>query len=452
MPLPLLIHKKENNTMNKSLIAVAVATALGAAAPVFALTLDESNGKTVSLDIESMVGNFSTSEDYLGEGGKDWQEAYLKAVLNGAQSMDGGTLYGGLGAIALGTFGDGDAGGYTNGDESRVALDSAFVGWKTADESIDFSVGRQIFQLGDGFLIAGDAISLGEGLEDAFGVDIDRGGAYYLAGQKSFSNTAILRFDPAGNLRGDLFWLKSDNPFHQDTTLAGLNLEWVSEQGTLAASYLDILSVEEDEGLALWNKREGMKVLSLRGNGNAGVENLFLSAEYVQQSGGDTDVENDGNAWYVEAGWTFADAPWTPNLNARYASFSGDDASTTDSEAFDPLFFGFTRGFGTWFQGEVASNYSGPANSGNDVTKVELSLFPSESLMIGLQSWQFTPQDDADDTAGDEIDLYAMWTINDNIIFSPLVGWYTPKGDTVKTNQGNDDTNFYAQAVLMLFY
>lgn len=445
---------KKATLLKASKTALASAISLIVSAPVMALSLSETEQHSLSLDIESIVAGFSASEDYIGDGdnGRDWQEAYLKATLNASRTLTRGSVYGGVGAIALGTFGDGDTGGYTNGEESDLVLDSAFVGWKNSDESLDVSVGRQFFQLGDGFLIAGDAISLGQQLEDDFGVDVDRGGAYYLAGQKSFSNTAIVRFDPAGNLRGDVFWLKSNNPFHQDTSLAGLNLEWVSDAGTLGASYLNVLDVEAGEGLGIWDQREGMQVISIRGQGNAGVEDLFLSAEYVRETGSDTDVEVDASAWYVEAGWTFSSLPWSPNLNGRYATFSGDDASTDDLEAFDPLFFGFTRGFGTWFQGEVASNYSGPANSGNDVSRAELTLNPSDTLSLGLQLWDFSSRDDADDLAGQEIDLYAMWTLSDNVIISPLVGWYTPKGDDVKAKQGNDNTNFYAQAMLMLFY
>ncbi|WP_286240506.1 alginate export family protein [Neptuniibacter halophilus] len=435
--------------------ALAGALLLGSALQAQAAEIHNQDGKSVEFNVEAMAGLFSTDENYIGtQGGNDWQEAYIKADLVGRQSLTGGSVYGGLGVIGLGTWGDGDAGGYTNGDEREFRLENAFVGWQSESGLLDLSVGRQNFMLGDGFLIAGDAISLGNldnlGLPDA---GVNRGGAYYLAGQKSFDNTAILRLDPEGPLRGDLFWLQSDNPYHQDTELGGINLELVDDaKGTLGLSYLKVLDVEAGTGLGLWDQRDGMDVVSLRGQGSLGVENLFLSFEYVDQSGGDTSVKNKGNAWYVEAGWTFADLPWTPNLNYRYAEFSGDDSATTDNEAFDPLFFGFTRGFGTWFQGEVASNYAGPANSGNTVNRLELTLQPREDLTLGAQYWDFGKEDDAADLSGTEVDLYALWTINDNWVFSPMVGIYNPDGSAVIANQGNDDTNLYMQAVLMYFY
>ncbi|WP_372740976.1 alginate export family protein [Neptunomonas sp.] len=436
--------------IQKRIIVGLVASAMAATAQ--SAVLSSSDETQIELNVEAMAGVFSTSEDYVGESGRTWQEGYVKPTFVISHKLPSGIQgYAGLGAIALGTAGDGDAAGLTNGDEGEFDLENAYLGVRSSNNLIDLSVGQQTFQLGDGFLIAGDAISLGDlGVP---GVDVDRGGAYYLAGKKSFSNTAILKVDPEGNFRGDLFWLQSNNPYHQDTSLAGINLEYVDEtNGTLGVSYLSVLDVDQGAGLGLWDQRDGMDVVSLRGQGSLGVENLFLSFEYVKESGGDSAVKNEGNAWYVEAGWTFADVAWSPTVNYRYAQFSGDNAATTKNEAFDPLFFGFTRGFGTWFQGEVASNYAGPANSGNDVSRLEISASPRADLQVGAQYWKFTPQDDAPDLAGSEVDLYALWTINDNWVFSPLLGIYMPDGDAVVGAQGNDDRNIYAQAVMMYFF
>lgn len=52
-----------------------------------------------------MAGAFSTREDYLGEGGKKWREAFIHGVLTGSLRAGEGELYGGLGAIAQGTWG-----------------------------------------------------------------------------------------------------------------------------------------------------------------------------------------------------------------------------------------------------------------------------------------------------------------------------------------------------------
>ncbi|EAR61194.1 alginate export family protein [Neptuniibacter caesariensis] len=442
------MNKKRMFQLNSLAGAILLAGSMQAGAA----EIYNQDGKTLEFNVEGMAGIFSTDENYKGtSGGEDWQEAYLKGDLVGRSTIaNGSSLYGGLGVIGLGTWGDGDAAGYTDGEERELKIENAFVGWQSSDGLLDFSFGRQQFTLGDGFLIAGDAISLG----NISGVDVDRGGAYYLAGQKSFENTAILKIDPEGAFRSDLFWLQSDNPYHQDTELAGINLELVDEEkGTLGLSYMTVLDVEQNTGLSAWNQRDGMDVVSLRGQGNLGVDNLFLSFEYVDESGGDTATKIDANAWYVEAGWTFADLPWSPTLNYRHAEFSGDSNATANTnEAFDPLFFGFTRGFGTWFQGEVASNYAGPANTGNTVDRIELMVQPREDLTVGLQYWDFGKDADASDLSGTEVDLFALWSINDNWVFSPMVGVYNPDGSNVIANQGNDNTNLYLQGVLMYFY
>lgn len=439
-------------TFRNSLTAITLSACF--APNLMAAVISEENGKTLSFNVEAMAAAFSLDENYSGTpGDRQWQEAYIKGDLAGSSLMDNGsTLYGGLGLIALGTRGDGDGLGLTTGDESDLDIENAYVGWQSSNNLVDLSVGRQMFTLGDGFLIAGDSISPGKGFDSVSSGSLDRGGAYYLAGRKSFDNTAILKVDPDGPVRGDLFWLKSDNQYQQNTELTGVNLEYVDDaMGTLGLSYMKATDVDVGAGLALFDNRDGMDIVSLRGQGSMGVENLFLSFEYVSETGGDQ-VEKDANAWYVEGGWTFADLPWTPNLNYRHAEFSGDDTSTTDDETFDPLFFGFTRGFGTWFQGEVASNYGGPFNSGNDVDRIELTVSPREDLLVGLQYWDFGPQDNAADNSATEIDLYALWTINDNWVFSPMIGLYEPEGSSNIAAQGNSDDNLYLQAVLMYFY
>ena len=437
--------------LKKSYTYLLVAACAALPATSGAMDLYKNDGNSLQLNIESMVGIFSSDENYTGTpGDRTWQEGYLQADLVGESQFSSGSLYGGLGVIALGTRGDGDAMGITLGSEEDFNLENAYLGWRSESGLIDFSLGRQTFTIGDHFLIGGDKVSPGVG----FGENIDRGGGYYLAGRKSFNNTAILRLDPEGPIRGDLFWLQSDNEYQQDTELTGLNLELVDEKlGTLGFTYMEVTDLDLGTGLALFDQRKGLEITSIRGQGSAGIDNLLLSFEYVDQQGGDTAIDNDASAWYLEGGYTFADAWASPTLNFRFGEFSGDDPSTANTnEAFDPLFYGLSRGFGTWYQGEVAGNYAGPFNSGNEYWRAELTLSPSEDLQIGLQYWDFDKIDGGLDLAGREIDLFALWSINDNIIFSPLIGYYEPKGSDVIALQGNDNSNLYVQAVLMFFY
>lgn len=426
-------------------LAISLASAGGA----YGIELHNADGKTLALDVEGMAAAFSTREDYLGEGGKKWREAYIHGVLNGSFATVAGEFRAGLGAIGQGTWGDGDAAGYTTGRERDADLEDAYLGWRSADGVFDISVGRQRFELGDGFLIAGDSVNLGKGL-DPLGVRLNRGGAYYLAAKKSFGNTAILSIDPQGPWRGDLFWLKSNNRYQQDTRLGGLNVEYVDDaRGTLGLSWMKVLDVKRGKGLGIFDQRDGMRITSIRGQGSLGVDELFLAFEYVDQRGGKTAVKNKADGWYVEGGWTFANVSWAPTLNYRHARFSADKLSTTRNEGFDPLFFGLTRGLGTWFQGEVASNYAGPANSGNKLDRIELSMSPREDLAIFLQYWDVRVIGDAPRLDGRELDLFAFWEINERFTFVPLVGLYKPRGADVKAAQGNSRRNLYLQAVLM---
>ncbi len=435
--------------MRNRIAAAVLVSGLASVGAAQSAEIYNENGTRLSYGIDGMAGLFSTREDYIGEGGKTWQEAFIHGILTGSTGLAGGEAYAGLGALARGTFGDGDAAGFTTGRERKLDLDDAYLGWRNASGVLDVSFGRQQFQLGDGFLIAGDRANLGKGLEP-LGFDVNRGGAYYIAARKSFQKTALLRFDPEGPWRGDAFWLKSDNPYQQGTALGGLNAEYHhSSLGTMGLSWFRITDVDQGAGLGVFDHRKGMRVTSLRGQGSLGVENLFTSFEYVDQRGGSTPVRNKANAWTVEAGWTFAGLPWSPTLNYRHARFSADKARTGTNEAFDPLFFGLSRGLGTWFQGEVASNYAGPANSGNKVDRLELTATPREDLTITLQYWDIKSIGDAARLDGREIDLFAFWKVNEKLTFVPLIGLYDPRGADVRIAQGNSRRNLYLQAVVI---
>ncbi|GGK67876.1 alginate export family protein [Amphritea balenae] len=409
------------------LLTMAVAAAMSAPAQAYNLYSEE--GAELNLDVEAIVGTFSSDENYFGKAGNgsSWQEAYIKAGFSGSKSVtEQNSVYGGISLVASGTWGDGDAGGNTDGSERRTALEDAYVGYRTG--MLDISVGRQNFSIGDGFLINGDALNLGEGVFP----DSNRGGAYWLAARKAFDKTAIARIGGDDGLRGDIFYLHSDNKAQSEMELAGLNIEYVTDKGTFGGTYIKGLDAVGNTA------RDGQKTMSVRYQGNAGVENLFLSAEYADQSQGDSSA--DGNAWYAEAGWTFADAPWAPQLTYRYTKYD---------DGFDSLFYGFNRGYGTWFQGEVAANYAGPFGSSAKIQHVALKAYPAETLAIGALYFNF---DDSTtfgaNSNGQELDLYAEWVVNDHLIISPVIGVYSPDSDN--TTQNTNDDNFYAQVIAIV--
>lgn len=435
-------------TFTKSLLTAAMAAAV--AMPAHAYNLHTSDAGEVNLDIEAIFGTFSSEETYntvgLASTGEDrtWQEGYIKAGLSGNRNLDAGaSVYGAFNVLASGTWGDGDAMGISTGEEREFDIEDAYLGFSKG--MFDFSFGRQNLSFGDGFLINGDSLNFGQGLDDALaggvpGFESDRGGAYWLAARKAFDKTAVLRIGAEEGLRSDIFWFESDNAAQASMEVAGINLEYVNDKGTFGLMYLEGLDVNDTEaGVLGLTHRDGQETLSLRYQGNAGVENLFLSGEYVTQDQGNN-TRKDGDAWYVEAGWTFADVTWSPSVNYRYSTFD---------EGFDPLFFGFNRGYGTWFQGEVAANYAGPFNSDTDVHYLGAMAHPTEMLTVGAAYFDFrNTAAGAGTNDGTELDLWAEWVVNENLIISPVLGFYTP--DSASSTQGNDSTNTYFQMIAIV--
>ena len=213
--------------------------------------------------------------------------------------------------------------------------------------------------------------------------------------------------------------LNVNNRAQAMTEMYAGTLEHVAEAGTVGLTYIKTTDIDEQYASPLQLERDGMQTYSLRATGNAGVKDLFLSGEYAEQ---DKPHASNEDAWYLEAGWTFSAAPWTPYVSYRYSRFSN---------AFDPLFYGASRGYGTWFQGEVASNYAGPFNSNTGIHHVGLKATPLENLTVGALYFDFNTlrKHDALNLDARELDLYVEWAVNSHLIISPLVGLYQPKKD-----------------------
>lgn len=404
----------------------------------------------INANLEAFAGVFHSEHGYdqFGniEGGNfDWQEGYLKYGLELApKSFDDGGFYGQINLVTTATEGDGDAAGFTMGDERRTDIEDAYLGYRHDRVMVggrpwgfDISTGRQVVQLGDGFIVASDAVNFGSGLGD----DFNRGGAYYLAGRRAFDNTFMLK---ASNetWQGRLGWLESDNKAQAYTELGMAALQRSHSYGLVELAYIHGLDVEEALATPFQLEREDMDVYSLRFEQALGNESLSLRGEYAYQT-----KSTDEDAWYLEPAYTFTGTPWQPVLSVRYSRFS---------ENWDPLFYGFTRGFGTWFQGEVAANYAGPFNSNAEVWHLGLTVQPAETLTIGALAFDFETLETGNqpDMSGQELDLYAEWFPTQNFYVAPLVGLYRPEkaASDGGTQLGSDDTNLYAQLLFGVFF
>ena len=411
-------------------------------------------GSSITAGLEAGLGffgtdgaNFGTGRIDLRTGGFDsearWQEAYVKPYLAFEHTTGASyTLYGGATAVGAWTGGDGDVGGYTNADDQQLGLEALYAGWRSGEllasslgqDAIDISYGRQDFQVGDGFLIW-------DGNLDQF----DKG-AYWLAPRTAFRRAGLARINTQP-VRADLFYLDSDRD-QDHTELAGANFEYVdAELGSLGAMYFHVLDAGEPN---VWGPREGMDVWSVRATGITfpSLPDLSLWGQYVWQTGNGRDSSFDAEAWFVELQYGFTSLPWSPSLSYRYAHFSGDpDDSDDRREDFDPFFYGWSRGWGTWFQGEITGEYL-LFNSNQNNHMLHLAASPSEELSVGLILYRFDL--DKPDYYGtpvsstrfaDELNLYADWSLNDSVSVSAAYALASPR--TAAKEAFGDDERFH---------
>lgn len=368
-----------------------------------------------------------------------WHEVYAKYGAKGEYALNDSAVYASLVGISSATLGDGDAAGFTTGDEHKTSVDEWVLGWKNAKDdkaTLDVSVGRQNVQLADGFMIAGDALNVGQGIADGA---LDRGGAYYLAARRSFDVAGVIKYQPISGLNTTWMYLESGNKAQYEPTLFAADGMYQQKKYGLGLSYVQILDVKDPFEESV---RDDLKNLSIRANTQLN-EALQLSGEFVHQD----QKHEDENAWYIRVGYDLKQLPYQPHLSYRYSSFSED---------YDPLFYGNTdAGFGTWFQGEVAANYAGPFSKNTRIHQVALQASLKENLHVGAIAYQFdTIKKEYGNLDGHELDLFAVWSPTQNINIMPLLGFYQPKKSLNEggTQRGDDKTNTYGQLLLQYLY
>ncbi|MCV4283343.1 alginate export family protein [Pseudomonas capsici] len=415
---------------------------LSAISQVQAYELYADESRHLNADVLAVFGQFNSRKNYDGTpGGSTWREGFIKYGLSGDQALAGnGTAYGAFGLVSSATWGDGDPAGNTIGRERTTKIEDAYLGWRSGDlfaalgkDGVDISGGRQVVRLGRGFLINDDGPNLGKGPADG---NLNRGGAYYLAARHAFDQTAVVRLGGQDGLHGSLLWLQSDNRAQAETELAAGTLDYTARAGTLGLTWVHGIDVNDQWANDIQRQRKGMDVYSVRGEGDAGIENASLAFEYAWQ---DKDA-GPQKAWYAEAGYTFADIAWQPKLTYRYTRYS---------QKWDSLFTGLSTGYGTWFQGEVAGNYAGPFNTNTGIHHIGLKATPLENLTVGALYFDYNTlrKDNALNLDARELDLYAEWAVSQHLIVTPLIGLYKPQKDS--TSGGNqvtgNGTNVYSQ-------
>ena len=116
---------------------------------------------------------------------------------------------------------------------------------------------------------------------------------------------------------------------------------------------------------------------------------------------------------------------WTPKLSYRYAHFSGDNSpNDATKKAYDPFFYNaITRGFGTWFIGEIVGNYV-ISNSNVNINQVVFSINPRDDLKLSVLAYTYNYAAQAQnngvtsDNLAREVDFTAEWAINEHFSLS----------------------------------
>lgn len=419
----------------KLIAAVAVFAGMGVAS---AATVYDKHDAKFDFTFEAGMGaftvdkaNFGVGQDWGGATDSDrktvnWTEYYMKPKIAGAYKVGTSTLYGEWTVLAAKTGHDGDAIGYTADGHDHIDTETALVGWKSGkvfeglgDDAIELYVGQAPLVIADGFVV-------GDGAADGNSNVGGKHPAFWFGPHSSFWNTAVLKARTA-TVNGDAFWFKTDET-QANTEGFGLNIEVpISKYGKLGAMYMKLNNSDNEN-------RDGMNVIEARYYGNPLADLTdapYLNLEYVNQNNTETEGYTvKSYAFAIEAGYSFLKCPTKPTLSYRFSYYRGDQDDTDDYfEGYDPLFQkAFARGWGTWLEGEIMGEYI-MVNSNKETHMVMLKANPTDKLAVGAAAYRFYAQRDdfygervADRHLADEVNIFADWTVNENLLLSGAIG------------------------------
>jgi hypothetical protein len=420
------------------------------------------------------AGSWTNNQNAAGRrisGHNSWTEWFLAPELKASYETERlGTFYGDVSAQLTATGGDGEPSiiSSTYGRPLLVDIENLYAGWKSAklidgadENAIDLSGGRQSFRVADGFLISNGVNNAGQR------------GMFWTQSRTAFSQTGILKASN-GPVRADVFYLQNESANgkfdkgmwdYARTKLVGGNIEFFktadAEEGKPAkdgaanyadrafyagATFFNVIDANSVGNLSfngvgnggnnsvtntLTSNRDGMNVFSLHVGGNPlpFLPDFSLYGNYVMEKNNSAGRRVDASAFYFEPGYQFSDLPLTPKLTYRYAHFSGDkNPNDNVKKAYDPFFYNaITRGYGTWFIGEIVGNYV-ISNSNVNIHEVALSVFPLDNVKLSVWGYTYNYDQKAQvgstsDNLAREIDFTAEWSITDNIALSGALGF-----------------------------
>lgn len=412
--------------------------------------LDDDSACKVYLDIigATFLGKnsyFGESESFNGANTDDWTEGAAELGIRGESAAGLGTFFWDASALVSRTWGD-DASGLTVGlDRTHEwSIEQAHIGWKsgTTFESLDKDA--LTLMAGNFDYVVGSGLLLADGTADG-----GHKGGWFISKRRVFRRSFKATLE-TGAWKVDGFYLQGQGRSDDQRVYAyGGDFEYDFAEAGLNTGLLYFKVPGQNVGDGTY--REKYDSLAIRGNWTA-TQNVSFDGEYVYQS----QPGAHPKGWYLKTAYQWSDSPWKPELSYRYAHFDGDDLSTPADEGFVTAAYGFTD-YGTWFQGEISGNYP-LSNSNLKSHMLRLQLFPNDGVVLNAIYYDFKLDqpnifgDPVESTDwGDEINLAADWSLNEQWFLSFVGGWLDP-GKAAINWAGGDETWVYGMIYASFSY
>jgi hypothetical protein len=324
----------------------------------------------------AVFNGFSPIAGNLPGSSTTWGEAYLEVGIGGVTRLADSDLYLFGAASGIYSFSKGQD-IFRDDTRSKLHPGKGYVGLLYASRetgnSAQLSFGRQTWTLNNGFLVSMIAGSSNAGER----------GATYLGPRNNTDFTALATGD-LGRARFALFYVDPDEleSLESNTTFAGANFGW---EFTVPFS-ADISYITIPESDSTYRTPVG-PALPRAGTNTYGIhalyspdaqDHLWLEGEYYHQSNPAFDMS--AHAWYGTVGHIWKSLAWSPSISYRYASFSGDDPTTTTYERFDSL---MSAGYGNWLQGMSFGKVYRNANL--NTHRIQFNVAPRQGMNLTFE-------------------------------------------------------------------